>query len=44
MADYKHGTMDITEKQKTFDGFVHMVARLAVAAILVLIFLALVDH
>ncbi|MEO9865572.1 MAG: aa3-type cytochrome c oxidase subunit IV [Yoonia sp.] len=42
MADYKHGEMDITVQEKTFDGFIKMVTRGTIAIIVFLIFLALV--
>lgn len=41
MAEYKPGSMDITEQEKTFEGFVRWSVRVAVASILVLIFLAI---
>ena len=40
---HKHGEMDITVQEKTFDGFVKLAARLAILAIVVLIFVALVN-
>lgn len=43
MAEYKHGEMDITEQEKTFATFVRWVTNGAIACILVLIFLALVN-
>lgn len=43
MADYKHGSMDISGQRKTFDGFLWFVTRGAVISILILIFMALVD-
>lgn len=43
MSDYKHGEMDITVQEKTFEGFTKMVAYGAVASICVLIFMALVN-
>lgn len=42
MGDHKHGSMDITEHQKTFDGFVTFTMRTVIAIIVFLIFLALV--
>lgn len=42
MADHKHGDMDITVQEKTFDGFMKMVTRVAIGIIIFLIFLALV--
>lgn len=41
MAEYKPGSMDITEHEKTFEGFIRWSVRVAVASILVLIFLAI---
>jgi len=43
MAEYKHGSMDISGQQKTFDGFMWFVSRGTILSILVLIFLALVN-
>lgn len=43
MADYKPGQMDIREHEKTFDGFVRMATRVAIAAILIIIFIGLVN-
>lgn len=42
MSDYKHGTMDITEHEKTFAGFVTFTTRMVIAIIVFLIFLALI--
>jgi hypothetical protein len=42
MADYKPGSMDITEHEKTFDSFMKIVVRSVIGIILILIFLALV--
>ena len=41
MAEYKHGSMDITEHEKTFDGFVRWSVRVAAVSIGILIFLAI---
>lgn len=41
MAEYKPGSMDITEQEKTFEGFVRWSIRVATASILILIFLAI---
>jgi hypothetical protein len=43
MADHKHGEMDITVQEKTFDGFIKMVTRGSIACIALLIFIALVN-
>ena len=42
MADHKHGEMDITVQEKTFEGFMTWVTRSTIVIIFVLIFLALV--
>ena len=41
MAEHKHGDMDITTQEQTFEGFVRMVSRATVVILVVLIFLAL---
>ncbi|MEB8387152.1 aa3-type cytochrome c oxidase subunit IV [Rhodobacteraceae bacterium KMM 6894] len=41
MAEYKHGEMNITEQEKTFDGFLKWSARVAMASIFILILFAL---
>lgn len=41
MADHKHGEMDITVQEKTFDGFIKGSTWVAGAAVFVLIFLAI---
>jgi aa3 type cytochrome c oxidase subunit IV len=41
MSDYKHGAMDVSSQEKTFEGFVRMVFRVGAISIGVLIFLAL---
>lgn len=40
---HEHGTMDIVEQERTFDGFVRFMTWSAVLTILVLIFLALTN-
>ena len=42
MAEYEHGSMDTTEQQRTFAGFVKMAALVSLVTALVLIFLAIV--
>ncbi len=42
MAEHKNGEMDITVQEKTFDGFMSMATKAAVAIIVLLIFLAFV--
>jgi hypothetical protein len=41
MAEHKPGSMDITEQEKTFDGFVRWSVRVAAVSIGILIFLAI---
>lgn len=43
MAEHKHGEMDISVQEKTFNGFVSMVTRGAIISICILIFMALVN-
>ena len=43
MAEYKHGEMDITEQEKTFEGFIKVSIWVSVISIGALIFLALVN-
>lgn len=43
MAEHKHGSMDITAQEKTFETFVKFVTWTVVAIIAALIFLALVN-
>ncbi len=39
--EHKHGSMDITEHQKTFEGFVSWTIRTVVVIFVIVIFLAL---
>jgi hypothetical protein len=41
MAEHKHGSMDVTEQEKTFDGFMRWSVRIAAVSIGILIFLAI---
>ena len=41
MSDYKHGEMDISEHEKTFEGFMKASTKVAIVSIAVLIFLAI---
>lgn len=43
MSEHKHGEMDISVQEKTFEGFAKMVTYGAVISICVLIFMALVN-
>ena len=42
MAEYKHGEMDTSVQEKTFDGFMNITTKAAIGIIIFLIFLALV--
>lgn len=42
MAEHKHGEMDITAHEKTFNGFMSMTTKATIGIIVFLIFLALV--
>lgn len=41
MAEHKHGSMDITEQEKTFEGFVTWTIRVVVVCIAIAVFLAI---
>ena len=41
MADHEHGSMDVTEQEKTFEGFIRWSAYTTVLVVIVLVFLAL---
>ncbi|MCA0204097.1 aa3-type cytochrome c oxidase subunit IV [Pararhodobacter sp.] len=43
MAEHKHGSMDITEQEKTFHGFIKASIYVAVFSIACLIFMGLVN-
>ena len=43
ITEHKVGTMDITEQQRTFAGFIMFATWVAILSILVLIFLALAN-
>ncbi|MDG1432210.1 MAG: aa3-type cytochrome c oxidase subunit IV [Paracoccaceae bacterium] len=40
MAEHKHGSMDTSDQQRTFDGFLKMSARVAMVSIGALVFMA----
>lgn len=42
MAEHKHGEMDISVQEKTFDGFMNMATKGTIGIIIFLIFLALI--
>ena len=43
MAEHKHGSMDITDQEKTFAGFIRFSTIVAVICIAVVIFMALAN-
>ena len=43
MADHKHGEMDTSVQEKTFEGFIKFSTRVAIFSICLLIFIALVN-
>ncbi len=43
MADHKHGSMDVKNHEKTFEGFIRFSTWVAAISIGILIFLALVN-
>lgn len=43
MAEHKHGEMDISVQEKTFDGFIKYSIWVAVVSICVLLFAAIVN-
>jgi len=44
MSEYKPGSMDIREQEKTFAGFMKMVTWSAVLVVVILIVMALANH
>lgn len=44
MSDYKPGSMDIRQQEKTFAGFMKMVTWGAVIVVAILIVMALANH
>lgn len=43
MAEHQHGEMDISEQEKTFEGFVTLTIRTVIVIIALLIFIGLVN-
>ena len=41
MAEHKHGDMDITTQEKTFEGFVNFVIRTVIVILVAVILLAI---
>jgi hypothetical protein len=42
MAEHKHGSMDITTQEKTFENFMSWTVRTTIALLVLAVFLALV--
>lgn len=42
MAEHKHGEMDISVQEKTFEGFMNMTTKATIGIIVLLVFLALI--
>lgn len=40
MAEHKHGSMDITVQEQTYDGFIKFTVRFCVAMVFLALFLA----
>ena len=43
MSKHEHGSMNTEVQEKTFEGFMSVVTKTAIASILVLVFMALVN-
>ena len=43
MADHKHGEMDITVQEKTFEGFMTFTVRTVIVILVALVLLALIN-
>jgi len=41
MAEHKHGSMDVAEQERTFDGFIKFSIRVTIVCLAVLVFLAI---
>jgi len=41
MSEHKHGSMDTTDQQNAFDGFIKVSTRVALVSIGILVFLAI---
>ena len=44
MSDFKPGSMDIRQQEKTFTGFIKMITWGAVLVVVILIVMALANH
>ena len=43
MSSHEHGSMNTDVQEKTFEGFMSVVTKTAIASIIVLVFMALVN-
>lgn len=43
MAEHQHGSMDISEHEKTFDNFMRICTRMTIGILVFLVFLAIVN-
>ncbi|MFQ3184456.1 MAG: hypothetical protein ACI9RO_001232 [Alteromonas macleodii] len=43
MVDHKHGDMDTSTQEKTFNGFISMVTKIAVVIVIALVLLSLIN-
>jgi hypothetical protein len=43
MVDHKHGEMDTSTQEKTFNGFISMVTKIAVVIVIALVLLSLIN-
>jgi hypothetical protein len=41
MAEHKHGSMDITEQERTFDGFITFTIRTMIVILVLVVFMAI---
>ncbi len=41
MAEHKHGTMDTTTQEKTFEGFINFTIRTVIVILCIVIFMAI---
>ncbi|WP_298973995.1 aa3-type cytochrome c oxidase subunit IV [uncultured Roseobacter sp.] len=41
MADHKHGEMNVTTQEKTFDGFMRWTTRIVIAIIVIIVWMAI---
>ena len=41
MAEHEHGTMEVSEQEKTFEGFIRWSIRISVVSIGALVFMAI---